>query len=107
MYREQLLNRMEVQAFEQSLMPHQKAVLGNGLSVLDQSVLEHNIVAVSRVYTNIYFAEIGVLLGIAPEQAEKVVARMITEKRLKGTIDQVQSLVEFPNGKLNISLLLS
>ena len=34
--------------------------------------MEHNIVAVSRIYTNIYISELAHLLHLEPEVAEKV-----------------------------------
>ena len=35
-------------------------------------------------------------------QAEKVAARMITEGRLRGTIDQIEGLLQFEGGKYGI-----
>ena len=45
MYRTQLLRKQEVEQFNESLMPHQKAMLGDGTTVLDRAVTEHNMVA--------------------------------------------------------------
>jgi hypothetical protein len=111
-------------------------------------MIEHNMVAASRVYDNIKFVELGAcpllpvllyplksyscteaisttspqaptststhmigsgcrhdththvlragkLLGIEPAQAEKVAARMIGEGRLKGSMDQVDGILQF------------
>lgn len=99
MYMEQLLSRKEITEFEKSLMPHQKATLANGFSVLEQAVLEHNMVAISQVYENIRLEDLGTLLDIDPNKAEKVVARMITENRLQGSIDQLDGFVEFEMDK--------
>lgn len=96
---EQLLRKPQVENFEKSLMPHQKAVLANGLTVLDQAVLEHNMVAISKIYNNISLSELGLLLEIDATKAEKIVALMIMENRLKGSIDQVLEMVDFVNGK--------
>jgi COP9 signalosome complex subunit 4 len=35
------------------------------------------------------FEELGALLGIGPQKAEKIAARMISEDRMRGSIDQV------------------
>ena len=96
---EQLLRNPQVENFEKSLMTHQKAVLGNGLTVLDQAVLEHNMVAISKIYNNISLSELGLLLEIDATKAEKIVALMIMENRLKGSIDQMLEMVNFVNGK--------
>src|SRR5690606_16343631 len=79
MYTEQLLRREEMAAFENSLLPHQKAVMADGLTIPERAIIEHNMVAASRIYDNIRFSELGTLLGIEAKRAEKVAARMITE----------------------------
>ncbi|KAF0720080.1 Aste57867_580 [Aphanomyces stellatus] len=95
MYMEQLLRRSEIVAFEQSLLPHQKALLANGFTVLEQAFLEHNMLAVSKIYTSMRFQELGTLLGVDSAKAEKVAAIMIGEDRMQGTIDQVHGVLEF------------
>lgn len=39
--------------------------------------------------------ELGALLEIDPEKAEKIASQMITEGRLNGYIDQLDSTVHF------------
>ncbi|OQR96149.1 COP9 signalosome complex subunit [Achlya hypogyna] len=95
LYLEQRLRRSDIAAFEEGLLPHQKAVLANGFTVVEQAFLEHNMLAVSRIYTSMYFDELGTLLGVDAKKAEKVAAIMIGEERMKGSIDQVHSLLEF------------
>lgn len=41
------------------------------------------------------FAELGALLEIPAERAEKCASQMITEQRLAGYIDQIDGSVEF------------
>ncbi|CAM9897786.1 unnamed protein product [Pylaiella littoralis] len=95
MYTEQILRKHEMEAFEESLMPHQKAITAEGLPIPERAVMEHNMVASSRIYDNVTFKELGTLLQIPRKQAEKVAARMITEGRLHGTIDQIEGLLQF------------
>lgn len=90
-----MLKREEVQAFEQSLQPHQQAILADGSTVLERAVIEHNVLAASRLYHNIYFVELAKLLQVDPSKAEQVAARMIGEARMSGSIDQVEGLLEF------------
>ena len=85
---------MQVESFSQGLKSHQKAVTGDGTTVLEKAVVEHNLAAASRLYNNIYFAELGQLLGVTPAQAESVACRMIAEERLK--VD-VLSVSAFPS----------
>ncbi|CAI7787558.1 unnamed protein product [Closterium sp. NIES-54] len=96
-YLERILRSPEVESFAKELKPHQKAVLPGGSTVLDRAVIEHNLLSASKLYTNISFEELGALLGIAPHTAEKVAARMISEDRMKGSIDQVEAVIHFDN----------
>ena len=98
MYNERLLKHGEVQAFEQSLQVHQKAVLADGSTVLERAVIEHNVLACSRLYTNILFSELAKLLEIDAVKAEQVASRMIGEGRMNGSIDQVEGILDFDSG---------
>jgi COP9 signalosome complex subunit 4 len=57
--------------------------------------MEHNLSAVSKIYSNIQLDQLGNLLQISSEEAEKLAANMIYEGRLNGSIDQVNRLLEF------------
>jgi len=95
MHLEQILKRHELDLFVQALMPHQKAVAGDGYSILDKAVMEHNLIAIGRIYENICITEVATILGLEPEKAEKVAAAMITEGRLNACIDQTEGLLIF------------
>ncbi|KAI8847306.1 hypothetical protein BC829DRAFT_375577 [Chytridium lagenaria] len=106
MYLDRLLGRSEVEAFAATLKPHHLAKVGGGDAaaavgngtVLDRAVVEHNILAASRLYNHITFDELGVLLGINADQAEQIASRMIGEGRVNGTIDQIDRLISFTPG---------
>lgn len=74
---------MQVDTFAQQLRPHQCAITTDGSTVLDRAVIEHNLAAASKLYNNIYFTELGSLLGCTPERAEKTASKMVMEDRLK------------------------
>lgn len=95
MFKSQILGKEELVKFEASLQTHQKAIMGDGLTIMERGVLEANMLAVSRIYQSIYLNELAVKLGVSNEKAEKVAATMITEGSLEGSIDQVSNLVEF------------
>jgi len=97
MYLERILRKPEVEKFAKELKPHQMAVLSDGSTVLERAVVEHNILSASKLYNNISFSELGTLLDISPEKAEKVASRMMVEERLRGSIDQIERLVVFEN----------
>ncbi len=94
-YLERVLRPEEVAAFAETLAPHQVAILADGATVLERSVMEHNLEAASKLYSNVYISELAELLGVPVEKAEAAAARMVLEKRLQGTIDQVDGLLVF------------
>jgi len=95
MYMERLLRPAEVTAFAATLATHQKATFEDGSTVLDRAVNEHNMLAASRLYANITFEQLGALLGIDANKAERMAASMLMEKRLQGSIDQPESRLHF------------
>ena len=78
-----------MEAFSQGLRLHQKAVTADGSTVLERAVVEHNLLAASRLYANIFFAELGPLLGVPASKAEGVAARMVAEGRLQAGLGLV------------------
>jgi COP9 signalosome complex subunit 4 len=72
---------------------------------LSRSIVQHNLLSASRVYDNIGFEELGRLLGISKEEAERVAARMIAEQRLTGSIDQIGGFVFFESASKDPLLL--
>lgn len=95
MFMERLIRGSEVQKFEESLLPHQKATMPDGQTVLERAVLQHNVLAASRVYKNMRLPDLGSLLEVPPDRAEKIAAKMIAEARLEGYIDQKSGIIHF------------
>ncbi|XP_042188380.1 COP9 signalosome complex subunit 4 isoform X1 [Callorhinchus milii] len=106
MYLDRIIRGNQLQEFAAMLMPHQKATTADGKvytvgfcpegsSILDRAVIEHNLLSASKLYNNITFEELGALLEIPPAKAEKIASQMITEGRMNGFIDQIDSIVHF------------
>ncbi|KAL6233439.1 signalosome subunit 4 [Aspergillus navahoensis] len=102
MFLDRLLTPEEVAAFAQRLAPHQLAQTADGTTVLDKAVVEHNLVAASKLYENIKTDALGVILGLqasgdltAGEKAEAYAARMVEQGRLSGSIDQIDGIIYF------------
>ncbi|KAI1631677.1 PCI domain-containing protein [Biscogniauxia mediterranea] len=95
MFLDRLLAPAEVDKFAQSLAPHQLATTADGSTVLAKAVVEHNLLGASRLYSNIGFDALGLLLGLDPSRAEDTTARMIEQGRLVGRIDQIDRLIWF------------
>ncbi|KAH9062725.1 hypothetical protein EDB87DRAFT_1605583 [Lactarius vividus] len=119
MFLDHILRPIEVKEFEKTLKPHQLAKIAlsandrlsstledgdfvEGAStrtgpttVLDRAVMEHNVLASSRIYNNITFGGLGALLDLTPGAAETMARKMIEQGRLKGHIDQVNKLIWF------------
>ncbi|KAL4889319.1 hypothetical protein BDV59DRAFT_210375 [Aspergillus ambiguus] len=102
MFLDRLLTPAEVAAFAERLAPHQLAVTADGSTVLDKAVVEHNLVAASKLYENITTDALAAILGLHPspdlsaaEKAEAYAARMVEQGRLAGTIDQIDGVIVF------------
>lgn len=95
MYRHQILHVSELKQLEDTLSPHQKAIMGDGLSILERGVVEHNMIAVSKTYRSIYITTLAKILNVDERRAEKLAASMILEGFLHGSMDQVSGLLEF------------
>lgn len=64
-------------------------------TVLDRAIMEHNLLSASKIYSNITFKGLGLLLSLTPAAAENMARTMIQQHRLKGSIDQVDRLIIF------------
>jgi len=95
MYMDRIIRRRELEQFAALLLPHQMAKTSDGSTILDRAVTEHNLLSASKLYNNISFEELGRLLEIPPAKAEKIASQMITEERMGGHIDQLESVVHF------------
>jgi len=95
MFLERILKKEEITAFSNSLLTHQKARTAGGKTILEQAVIEHNLLAASKVYNNITFDELATLLDVTPDVAEKIASKMISEERLVGSINQTARLLYF------------
>jgi COP9 signalosome complex subunit 4 len=62
-YLNRIVQKRELELFESSLADHQRAIMADGLTIVERGVLEHNMVAVSQLYTSIYFTQLCILLG--------------------------------------------
>ncbi|KAJ5936258.1 hypothetical protein N7454_005556 [Penicillium verhagenii] len=105
MFLDRLLTPEEVVAFAKKLAPHQLAVTADGTTVLDKAVIEHNLVAASKLYENITADALASILGLqgsgefsAGEKAEMYAARMVEQGRLRGRIDQIDGIISFETG---------
>ena len=95
MKQERLISTGEASKFEVLLPDHCRALNSEGLSLFKDCVIKHNVLAASRVYANISFDALGALLGIPGDAARKLVARMVSDKRLSARLDQVAGFVDF------------
>lgn len=94
MYKGRLIHKSQVEKFEKTLRQHQLAQ-HQGKTVLDRAVLEHNMLATTQIYINISFDQLGSLLGVSAIEAEGIASRMILEKRMEGSVDQVDQVLTF------------
>lgn len=101
MYRNQIIERGDdLTQFVNSLGDHQKAIMSDGLTTEQRALIEHNMVAVSRLYSSIYFTDLGELLGVTRDRAEKIACKMILSGNLiGGNIDEVDGILNFESNE--------
>lgn len=95
MFLDRLIDPAEVEKFAAELAPHQLATTADGSTVLARAMVEHNLLAASRLYVNIQFDALGLLLGLNSAKAEETTAKMIEQGRLGGKIDQIDQCIWF------------
>ncbi|CAI2370764.1 unnamed protein product [Moneuplotes crassus] len=95
MFNDKVINKKLSQEFESTLEEHQKATGSDGHSILETSVLEHNISVVSNIYTTISFEGLGTFLGISKSNAEKLISNMVIQGRISAILDQRSEIIEF------------
>uniref|UniRef100_A0A7S3GG87 COP9 signalosome complex subunit 4 n=1 Tax=Palpitomonas bilix TaxID=652834 RepID=A0A7S3GG87_9EUKA len=98
MYLERMLQKDEVAMFQETLKPHQLALLGDGSTVLDKAVMEHNIRSAGLIYNSVKFEQLGDLLGLTADKVATAAAQMIAEDRLNGTIDEPLGILAYDSG---------
>lgn len=98
MYLERFIKLSEVKKFEEGLRPHQKAVTAENYTVLQKAVLEHNVLALAKIYNNISFDQLTKLLELPLDNVELLVATMISEGKIKAHINQSDRYVYFEAG---------
>eukprot|EP01095_Lingulamoeba_sp_RSL-Kostka_P003901 TRINITY_DN1501_c0_g2_i2.p1 TRINITY_DN1501_c0_g2~~TRINITY_DN1501_c0_g2_i2.p1 ORF type:complete len:408 (-),score=112.79 TRINITY_DN1501_c0_g2_i2:162-1385(-) len=102
MHLQHIISSQESKQFEKHLKVHHLAILSDGSTFWDKAVMEHNLYSASRLYKNISFEQLGFLLDITSEKAEKAAATLITEKRMKGSIDQINQIIKFDHDNASI-----
>jgi len=95
MYLERIVHLKDAAQLSEGLQKHQKSVIWEGFTVLQKAILEHNILAVSKLYENISIDSLAKILEISDYQCEKLLQGMIGEKRLTAVIDQVSKFIDF------------
>lgn len=56
--------------------------------------------AVSKLYKNISFEQLGILLNIPAVKAEKIASQMISSGTMNGFIDQIDGFVHFEDAEV-------
>jgi len=95
MFLERLIEKSDYEAFEGTLAEHQMRLTKEGWTLLQKAVIEHNLIAASKVYNNIALADLAKILNVNAEGAENIAASMIAQGRLTGKIDQSKALLHF------------
>jgi COP9 signalosome complex subunit 4 len=105
-YLDRLLLAEDVDEFSAQLAPHQLVSLPDGTTVLTRSVIDHNVLSVSKIYSNILISQLAQILGLDPAKTETYTGNMISQSRLAARIDQVDGIIYFQNQQQTGTALL-
>lgn len=61
---DRIVKKKDMDMFEKKIKNHHKAKISDNLNVLSRAVIEHNIVAVSKIYETISIASLAKILQI-------------------------------------------
>jgi COP9 signalosome complex subunit 4 len=64
---ERLIEKSDYEAFEGTLAEHQMRLTKEGWTLLQKAVIEHNLIAASKVYNNIALADLAKILNVNAE----------------------------------------
>jgi len=103
MYLGRIVSSSEIATFEDSLENHQKVAGMDGLTSAKRFICMHNIIAASRVYRNIRISDLAMMMSIDADQAETMAAKLIADRVLKASIDQISGFVEFESAESDAS----
>ncbi len=93
---ERLVEGDDVEAFRQALGHDRGEMKGRwGLDVVQLAIVQHNLSACSKLYTNVELGNLAGLFGVEVRVAVGIVSAMLLEGRLVGRIDQVDGVVMF------------
>lgn len=105
---DRILSADDIASFAQHLSSHQIATISyshnntdeSGMkhsptNVLERAMIEHNLLAASKVFDNITFIGLGSLLNLSSYGAESTASNMIVQGRLEAYIDQVRGVIIF------------
>ncbi len=85
----------DMREFTNSLQPHQNVKMADGMTVVQRAVVEHNMVAIGRVYGSIRLVDLGEILDIDGVKAMGIAAKLIGSGAFGGSIDEVDGLLTF------------
>jgi len=95
MFMERLIHKSDYEEFEKTLAEHQMRLTREGWTLLQKAVIEHNLIATSKLYSNITMDALAVILEVTKDSAESIASNMIAQGRLVGSIDQSKVLLHF------------
>eukprot|EP01084_Bolivina_argentea_P013101 24530_1 len=95
MHQNRIISQQDQDDFGKTLPLNDQLKFIGEYTILQKATYEHNMRAISKLYKNIRFMDLSMLLGVSMEAVENFARLMIQEKRLHGTIDQIDKEITF------------
>ena len=70
------MSLFQLTQFQTILQPHQREVDAEGSSTLQRAILEHNVLALARLYKCVSFDNVSPLLGVPPDQVSFLACKL-------------------------------
>jgi hypothetical protein len=97
----QFISQAEIKAFSKGLKRHQEIKAENGLTNVENAFLEHNIIVTSKYFRDIRLSAFAKRVNLSESELEKVLQNMISEEKIKLSIDHRNKIILFKLGKVN------
>jgi len=100
MLNKEIVTPQDKSRFAGCIGDHHKALEADGRTIVENSIIRHNVSVVSSIYKHVSLQTMAEILGMRNEQdAENVITEMIIGENLRAIIDGVGKHVEFNPGK--------
>ncbi len=76
---DRIIKKKDLEIFSSKLLKYHKAKVSDDINVLDRAIIEHNIVAVSKIYETISIQSLASILEVSEDLVNQQIRKYITK----------------------------